>query len=400
MLVKIYVCERTLNMADPIYVCDKLTAARIRALPVAQRNWPIPKLRRLCTDYFRLQLSFAWTPAEDLEFRRTAKGNTRLFAGTVYGGIPYAVGGLGNLYRWMEIYDEESGVMTVPKNLPREFYKLFCNQCSFGAFWAWSRVSNSLTYRLTNDMMDRNGCIPIGEYTYDQSLTDFADYTTTRICEENGRQVMFRSYAVLKEADGIVNFTTGGHVRMISREPTVVYNGDGSINGEESYTAFLDQAAKYHPMQQSDGSEYSVQGGVDTKISFEKLFSGGYLPFTIPEFAQIKGRKRKRVDAASAKLAGMSEDGDTPLSLCTVKSNYPISHLLFTALTESEEKAERFVWYPLRGKEAFARFEQPLDFLKEDENFLQFATRYEKVTVEVVVGTGQTLKVFKGKPLI
>lgn len=139
--------------------------------------------------------------------------------GTVYGGISYAIGGLGNLYRWMEIYDEETGAMTVPENPPREFHKIFCNQCSFGAFSAWSRVSNSLHYRLTNDMIEQKGCIPIGEYTYSESITDFADYTTTKICEENGEQVMFRSYAELLEADGIVNFTTGGHVRMISGTP-------------------------------------------------------------------------------------------------------------------------------------------------------------------------------------
>lgn len=387
-------------MAEKNQLCDKLTTDRIRALPIAQRSWPIPKLRRLCTDTFRLQLSFAWTPAEDFEFRRTAKGNTKLFAGTAYGGIPYAIGGLGNLYRWMEIYDEETGVMTIPENLPREFYKLFCNQCSFGAFWAWSRVSNSLKYRLTNDMMDRNGCIPIGEYDYDrEAITDFEAYPTTRICEENGRQVMFRSYAVLQEADGIVNFTTGGHVRMISTVPVVVLNEDGTINGEESYTTFLDQAAKYHTMQQSDGSDYQVQGGVDTKITFEKLFTAGYLPFTIPEFAQIKGRKRKRVDVASAKLAGLDEE-DIHLSACTVSSNYPISHLIFTAYNADGVKADRFVWYPLRGEKAFARYEQSLSFLTEEERFLAFAAKYKRITLSLIVGTGQELTVYKGEPLI
>ena len=385
-------------MADPTYICDKLTHDRIRALPVAQRSWPIPKLRRLCTDTFRLQLSFAWTPAEDFEFRRTAKGTTKLFAGTVYGGIPYAIGGLGNLYRWMEIYDEESGVMTIPEHLPREFYKIFCNQCSFGAFWAWSRVSNSLRYHLTNDMIEQNGCIPLGEYKYDESITNFEKYPTTTICEENGREVMFRSYALLKEADGIVNFTTGGHVRMISSVPVVIYHDDGTINGEESYTTFLDQAAKYHTMQQSDGSDYQVQGGVDTKITFEKLFTGGYLPFTIPELCQIKGKKRKRVDVATAFLKGMTEEKDTPLSQCAVSSNYPLSHLVFTAYHEDGTKAERYAWYPLRGKEAFARFEQPLDFLKEDETYLEFVEKYKTITLSVVVGSGQEFTLFKGAP--
>ncbi len=385
-------------MEEKNFICDKLTADRIRALPIAKRNWPLSRLRRLCTDAFRLQLTFAWTPKEDFEFRRTAKGTTRLYAGTVYGGIPYAVGGLGNLYRWMEIYDEESGVMTIPENLPREFYKIFCNQCSFGAFWAWSRVSNSIRYKLTNDMIEEKGCIPIGEYVYDASIKDFETYTTTRICEENGRQVMFRSYAQLLEADGIVNFTTGGHVRMISSTPVVVLNEDGSINGEESYTTFLDQAAKYHPMQQSDGNEYQVQGGVDTRISFEKLFTSGYLPFTIPELCHVKGKKRKRMDIPTASLKGMSEEGDTPLQQCTVSSNFPISHLIFTAY-ENGEKADRFVWYPLRGKEAFARFEQPLDFLSEEENYLRFVEKYEKITLSLIVGTGQEFTVFKGKPL-
>jgi hypothetical protein len=211
---------------------------------------------------------------------------------------------------------------------------------------------------------------------------------------------MFRSYALLQEADGIVNFTTGGHVRMISSTPVVIYNEDGSVNGEESYTTFLDQAAKYHPMQQSDGSDYLVQGGVDTKITFEKLFTAGYLPFTIPELCQIKGKKRKRLDPATASLQGMNEEGDAPLHTCSVSSNYPISHLVFTSYEKDGTKADRFVWYPLRGKESFARFNQPLDFLSEEERFLTFVRQYETVAVSVVVGSGQELRVFKGKPTV
>ncbi len=389
-------------MEEKQFICDKLTADRIRALPIAQRNWPLSRLRRLCTDAFRLQLGFAWTPAEDFEILRNWRHNkiTKLNAGTVYGGIPYAIGGLGNLYRWMEIYDEESGILTVPENLPREFYKIFCNQCSFGAFWAWSRVSNSLTYRLTDDMTEQNGCIPVGEYVYDDAITDFADYTTTRICEENGRQVMFRSYALLLEADGIVNFTTGGHVRMISTTPVVVYNEDGTINGEESYTTFLDQSAKYHPLQTSDGSEYLVQGEIDKKITFEKLFTSGYLPFTIPELCHVKGKRRKRMDIPTAKLSGMSEDGNTPLQQCTVSSNFPISHLIFTAFDKDGAKADRFVWYPLRGEKTFARFEQSLDFLSKEENYLRFVEKYEKIALSVIVGSGQEFTVFKGKPTL
>jgi hypothetical protein len=208
---------------------------------------------------------------------------------------------------------------------------------------------------------------------------------------------MFRSYAELLEADGIVNFTTGGHVRMISTTPVVVFNEDGTINGEESYTTFLDQAAKYHTMQQSDGSDYEVQGGVDTKISFEKLFTGGYLPFTIPELCHAKGKKKKRMDIPTATLMGMDEDGDTPLDRCTVSSNFPISHLIFTAF-ENGEKAERYVWYPLRGEDAFARFKQPLDFLREDESYRRFVEKYEKITLSVKVGSGHEFTVFKGKP--
>ena len=66
---------------------------------------------------------------------------------------------------------------------------------------------------------------------------------------------------------------------------------------------------------------------------------------------------------------------------------------------ENGEKADRFVWYPLRGKEAFARFEQPLDFLSEEENYLRFVEKYEKITLSLIVGTGQEFTIFKGKPL-
>ena len=94
---------------------------------------------------------------------------------------------------------------------------------------------------------------------------------------------------------------------------------------------------------------------------------------------------------------GMDEDGDTPLDRCTLSSSFPISHLVFTAF-EKGEKAERYVWYPLRGENSFARFNQPLDFLKEDERYRRFVEKYEKITLSVVVGSGHEFTVFKGKP--
>lgn len=314
-------------------VCDKLSSEKINAFPLATNDMTLEEKRRLCVDFFRFSQSFAWTPDEDHDFHYTLSGKTTnktVKQGTVYGGLPY-MRGTGNVYRIMEFYDPETGVVDMKNAAANQLY--FGNQCSIGASWGWARVVNSANYEWTSGMVASRGFIPVGEYTYDFSIPRFGNnqIISTEVCEKNGEQVMFRSYAKLLPADGLVNYTTAGHVIMCSSVPTVVKNADGTINGNESFITVIDQDTGWTEKKQTDGSPFQVQGSIDDKITFAKLYKGSYVPFT---FAELIG-----TDPVEEVSCGINIEGDgvrrNDLAKATVSSNYYISDVHLYVLDES-----------------------------------------------------------------
>jgi hypothetical protein len=130
------------------------------------------------------------------------------------------------------------------------------------------------------------GFIPVGDYKYPEYTTKWTvGYNTKAVCAENGEQVIYESYAKLQPGDGIVNFTTAGHVIMIAGEPNVVRNPDGTIDPIQSTIRVVDQAVKFVPYQHPDGGdkcEIAQNAAHDSK--FASLFGGGYIPFTYKEW--------------------------------------------------------------------------------------------------------------------
>ena len=110
-----------------------LTQDSLDAIGIADSKMSAQELRELCLRYFKLQQSFLWTPDTNVACYPTGspklyESYMQLYAGqegftfdkntgkaleegTIYGGIPYQNVSTGNLYRWMEYYDESTGVM-------------------------------------------------------------------------------------------------------------------------------------------------------------------------------------------------------------------------------------------------------------------------------------------------
>ena len=110
-----------------------LTQDSLDAIGIANDKMSAQELRELCLRYFKLHLSFLWTPSENVECYPTGSPslygkymqqyagqenadfdkNTgkALLTGNIYGGIPYSNVSTGNLYRWLEYYDESTGTM-------------------------------------------------------------------------------------------------------------------------------------------------------------------------------------------------------------------------------------------------------------------------------------------------
>lgn len=111
-----------------------LTQESLDAIGIAGGDMTAQELRQLCLQFFKLQLSFLWTPSENVECYPTGSADLyesylQLYAGqnisfdkntgkalqtgTIYGGIPYQNVSTGNLYRWKEYYDESTGTMSL-----------------------------------------------------------------------------------------------------------------------------------------------------------------------------------------------------------------------------------------------------------------------------------------------
>lgn len=324
-----------------------LTWDAVNAIPIATSDMTSDELRKICVDYFRLQTSFQWTPNKNFSYIIRSGNSERKFRpGKIYGGIPYVTSskGGGNLYLWMEHYDEKTGVLDLSKMSGQDLMDLLGNHCAHGAFWGWSRVVNSAEIRGTKTLSHKNGCLAVGPYQFDPELEEYStndpEKGTDKVCTANGEQIMFQSYAKLLPADGINATHTGNwHVRMISSAAHVERDANGNIDGEKSYVLCIEQASKPKDYTCPDGTVAQIMSCVDKKYSFSSLFKSGYIPFTFAEF----------LGTDPVEPAEVTLDIDQSFATCemlqkaTVSSNYSISHVTVRAVDEKGEVLYRYV---------------------------------------------------------
>ena len=324
-----------------------LTWKDIDSIPVANTEMSADELRKICVDYFRLQASFQWTPNKSFQYTIRSSDSVRKFQpGKYYGGIPYVTSskGGGNLYLWMEYYDENTGALDLTKLSGQDLMDLVGNHCAHGAFWGWTRVINSAEIRGTKTYTQKNGCINVGPYVYDPELEEFSTSDpllgTDKVCADNGEQVMYQSYAQLLPADGInATHVKNWHVRMISDAAHVEYAADGTIDGEKSYVLCIEQASSNKSYTAPDGTQLTIMSGVDKKYTFAQLFETGYIPFT---FAEFLGTDPVETSTVTLDLEKEKVTADE-LKKSTVTSNYSISHVAVQAVDEKGEVLYRYV---------------------------------------------------------
>ena len=302
---------------------DKLTWEKINSFPIAPGSgMTTDQLRQLCADFFRFSKSALWTPDSSWNYIRNSHGSKdEIRKGQVYGGMPYIGLASCSIYRLMDWYNEETGVLNMEEATQNPKY--FGNQCSIATHWGWARVINSAKHTWTQNMTVANGFLRVGPYTYDDSITDLSNgVNTVDICNANGEQTMFESYAQMKLADGFVNYSDAGHVIMCTGEPVVVRK-NGVIDGEESYLYISDQGQAWANYQGTMGDEYFMKANVDKKMSFKSLFTSYYIPFTFKEFLGT--------DPCEATVCTFDYEGETigieTLRNTKVSTNYAISDL-------------------------------------------------------------------------
>ena len=390
-------------------VKNLLSWEKINAFPIKHKDMTVAEMRQLCVDFFKFSKTALWICDHDVDYIRNAAGTQdKMEEGKVYGGLPYIGLGTGNVYRTLD-YMDENGVVNISSVINRKkfnrvyarnLWRNFGNQCANGCYVGWARVISGVNYDGSPAMLQANGFLRVGEYTYPDDLTVLKkEYNSVAICKENGEQTMFKSYAKLELGDGLNNYTTAGHVIMCTVAPEVVYNADGTINGAESYLCITEQAQRWSEQTNEFGDKFLMKTSVDNKWSFEKLYEKGYLPFT---FAEFHGK------ALEDTWCKFSLEGDSvtdrQLFNAHITSNYGILDA-YAIVTDAE------------GKEIYRHAVRCLDANCTDLAFVRFAAdpadhnnveSWGKLPVcgefglkvEVQLGTGERPVVYEGKLLV
>ncbi|MBR2615295.1 MAG: hypothetical protein IKC69_01290 [Clostridia bacterium] len=386
---------------DP--VADTLTPERLAAIPIANSSMTTEELRQICIDFVKLSVTFQWVP--NMTFRYEAKQNggtpVTFKEGKLYGGIPYVNTASGNIYRIMEYYDCETGVLDT--RFLEKNNLLFGTACSGTTGWGWNRVINSCAPSWTYALNASHGLIPVGPYEYDPTIVYFGEggaLDCTDIAAMNGVQVMYESYAASHKADCMVS---NGHVRMNGAEPVVVYKEDGTIDGKKSYIVQVEQGlfttGSYHDRVSADGIPYEIQGneglnpdGSPYYYTFEQLYKKGYLPHTFKEFLGLD-------PVEEAEITVFEYEGETftakagELKDKRIEANYVISHTVTTVCDAQGNQKIRYIYrcHPHYTRKA----------MLEDCIPLKGIEQYQKagghtIKIEAQLGNGSRLVVYEG----
>ena len=371
---------------DPPYinVPDPLTRAELDAFPKATAEMTEDELRDLCANFFILQGTFQWTPTDDFSYIYE-DGSQSFSRNVLYGGMPYSHAS-SSLYAMLELYDETTGVLDVSK-YKNNFGLLYGNDCADALFWAWARVCNKIDFAGTRYMTAPHGCLKVGDYDYDATAPDMklAEETVTA-CARNGREVMFASYALMKRADAItsVNATDigiGGHTRMIL-ENHPEKGADGKIDGAQSYVLCIEQW-----MRQTRRDGVTITSGMETRFTYEELFTTGYLPLTAAEFVG-----KDPVEKAEAWLE-IPEGGDWTEGVC--RSNYRVAIVKISIADAEGNEAYGTSLFGSDGEIYGITLSRVVKKNTYRRNFV--AGQTYTLTITATVGTGETFTVYTQK---
>lgn len=379
-------------------VAKNLTWANINAFPIKSSAMSVAQMRSLCVDFFRYAKTALWTPDESIRYIKNAKGTAdSMTGGTLYGGLPYVGNASGNIYRLIDYLDESTGKVDMSDmlnltggQLETTDLRYFGNQCANGVRVGWGRVINSVSKFYTAAITKANGYIPLGDYTYDNQIEAWStEYGTDECCRENGEQTMYRSYALLQMADGLVYYTTAGHVIMAATAAHVEYAADGSIDPDNSYITIIDQAQKWETHVAADGRDCQIKSSVDAKVTFRKLYESNYLPFTFGEFVGTNG-----VEATSCTFSH-TDSTITKKQLLTgkVTSNYSITDA-YAIVTDSA--GNQVYKHAVRNSSSFGYTLTMKETGSNVDSWGTLASGTYTVRVEVQLATGERPTVYTG----
>ena len=377
-------------------VNDPLSWDAINKFPVVHDGMTIEEGRKLVVDFFRYCKTAVWMPDDNYEYKiKSANTESEMVTGYVkYGGLPYISLASGNIYRLMDYMDPETAVVDIKSAGAKP--TLFGNQCSFGSYVGAGRVINSAKYSWTKGMTPINGFVPVGDYEIRNDVQNFSNggYNTITVLQENGQEKMNEAYAGLKAGDIIVYFTTAGHVVMISEDAVVVRDDAGKIDPVQSYVMVIDQTPGHDSMTNAAGDSFNYEKNVDAKWTFQKLFSGNYVPYTFNEWLG-----QNPIESSKTTY---SHSGDTislqQLNGTVVESNYGIMDIYASVYNANNVEVYKMA---MRAQETDVRelkFQNTgynVDIWGTEENI--YADQEYTVKIYAQISTGERPTLWEGK---
>ena len=245
--------------------------------------------RNTAIEYMRRSTSFLWRAGEDIIYSQkdehpdNVEKTLKLLKGRLYLGVPYSYAG-GSAEAFIErTLPGADGIPTgsvswTTLNGGSAAARLG-NDCSGAFARAWSYAGADISAVSTLNMCPVNGYLHVGEF----SASD--EYVSAEEVHANPPQTMFEAYALLQPADGVVKRRPGsGHVRMVTSVGTV-RTDNGEIDPEQSYVTIFEQTRGNMKRDRSYfdeklGEDVYVICSNDYKITFESLYSEGYMPIT------------------------------------------------------------------------------------------------------------------------
>lgn len=311
----------------------KFTRESLNDLPMKRTDMTEDEMRRLVVDFMYFSKNQAlYTPSEAYKYEITPIYPDEFKKDTIYSGPAFMNTGCGNIYRLLDIMDEETGVLNMTDL--KANIDLFSNTGPSACYWAWGRVCSSIGYSRLANMTHANGYLRVGPYTYSDNLTAFTETdTTVAICAQNGLVTMCQSYAAAKPADAMITSTAENtQMFMVAKDVSVVYyEGTDIIDPNASFVTYIDQNYIWGEAQNDQGDTYLRKNNVESTHTFMDLFNKGYIPFTT---AELNGTKPVEETKAEISLSGDTITTDDIFS-AAVTCNFGISDAYITIKNEN-----------------------------------------------------------------
>ena len=311
---------------------DTMTDAQKDAILAQRRDIVESHMRKITSMIWRADVDMLWAVPDNV-LPEQASENFNIVAGRLYQGLPYSFSG-GSFGSWEELVTgpDEHGVFSVSDMNWQMFsgggnVARFGTDCSGAITQSWSQIGASIRLQATKDMCPKYGYLHVGDYTTSDDKIDDAEIQAI------DAQVMFRAYAQLQKADALVH---NGHVRM-AVSVNVVYNDDGTINGEESTVTYLEQTRQLmredvHYYNEALGEDVWELCGVDKVISFQTLYGYSYRPITCLEL--IDATVGPDIPAVTDSLSATAYGFDTLLQGTLTTKNWAMDTVQMT-ITDS-----------------------------------------------------------------